>query len=113
MNIDWNQIVKDVEAQVLALAEEILKEYAREAKLDVANFLENSKVRLIKWGTMTSTGELDKDEFQSLVKGQLDVAELHALKQTGLAQVRFDMFKNGVVKILTSVVMSVARGVVQ
>jgi len=113
MTIDWNAIVKDVEAQVLALAEEILKEYAREAKLDVVNFLENSKQRLIKWGTMTATGELDKDEFQSLVRGQLDLAELHALKQTGLAQVRLDMFKNGVVKIVTSVVMIAAKGMVQ
>ena len=107
--IDWNAIVKDVEAQVIALAEEILKGYVGQAKLDAANFLQNSKVSLQKWATMLATGMIDKDEFQSLVKGQLDVAELHALKQAGLAKIRIDQFVSGVVRILTSVVMSAAK----
>ena len=113
MTIDWNQIVKDVEAQVLALAEEIFEQYAKEATADAKTFLVSSKDKLERWSRLLVNGELDKDEYQSLVKGQLDVAELHALKQAGLAQVRIDMFISGVIKILTSVVLSAARGVME
>jgi len=113
MTIDWNQIVKDVEAQVLALAEKIFEEYSKEASLDAKNFLENSADKLKRWTTMVASAIIDKEEFQSLVKGQLDVAEFHALKQTGLVQVRIDMFKNGLVTIVTTAVLGAIKGIME
>ena len=113
MTIDWNQILKDIEAQVLQLAEDIFKEYAKEASDDAKAFLENSADRLKRWSTMVVSGILDKDEFQSLVKGQLDLAEFHALKQTGMLQIRIDMFKNGMIKILIAAVEGMAKGVME
>ena len=111
IKIDWNAIAKDVEAQVIALAEQILKEYAREATADARTFLVNSKDRLTNWSVLLANSKIDQDEYQMLVRSQLDLAELHALKQTGLAQVRIDMFINGIITILTSVVMSSAKGI--
>lgn len=53
----WSDvIVKDVETQVLALAADILKGYASQARLDVANFLENSRVSLQIWAGMLAKG---------------------------------------------------------
>jgi hypothetical protein len=49
---------------------------------------------------------MSKDEYESLVKGQLDVAEMRALKQAGLAQVQIDTFTNGFLEILSSAVMA-------
>ena len=85
--IDWDAIAKDVEQQVLTLAEEIFKEYASAATADAETFMESSKESLAKWSRLLISEDIDEGEFQSLaVKGQLDVAELHAMKQAGLAR---------------------------
>jgi hypothetical protein len=110
--IDWSAITKDIERQVLDLAKEILGKYVSEASGDVKAFLTNSKDSLERWSMMLAKGDLDTDEFQFLIKGQLDVAELHALKQAGLAKVKLDLFVKGVVNILTSVIASAAKGLV-
>jgi hypothetical protein len=47
-------------------------------------------------------GKIDRDEFKSAVQGQLDVAEMRALKQAELAQVRIDIFASGVLDIVVS-----------
>ncbi len=110
--INWNAILKDVEKQVAALAEKILKDYEKEAILDAKNFLENSKSSLVRWVSKLQKGEIDQDEFKSLVRGQLDVAELHAMKRAGLAEVKLDEFKNGVIQILISVALSMGGGMI-
>lgn len=107
--IDWTAITKDVERQVLDLAKEILGKYLNEVSHDVKGFLEDSRISLERWSMMLAQGEINKDEFQFLVKGQLDVAELHALKQAGLAKVQLDLLVKGVVNILTEVVMSTMK----
>jgi hypothetical protein len=111
-SIDWSAITKDIERQVLDLAREIVGKYVDEASNDIKTFLENSKDSLERWSNLLAKGDLDRDEFQFLLKGQLDVAELHALKQAGLAKVKLDLFVKGVVKILTSVIASAAKGLV-
>jgi len=110
--INWSAITQDVERQVLDLAREIVGKYVDEASGDVKAFLENSKDSLERWSILLAKGDLDSDEFQFLVQGQLDVAELHALKQAGLAKVKLDLFVKGVVNILTSVLASAAKGLV-
>ena len=99
-NIDT--ILKSVEDQSKALAEKLFKQYTHQAVSDVRDFLEKSKDDLKRWGEDLVRGDLDKDEFESLIKGQADVAEMRALKQAGLAAVQIDTFTNGVLDIIVS-----------
>jgi len=64
--------------------------------------LQKSTLNLKRWVEELARGDLDKDEFESLVKGQADVAEMRALKQAGLAAVQIDTFTNGVLDIIVS-----------
>jgi hypothetical protein len=101
-NIDIGNILKSVEDQSKSLAEKLFKQYTRQAVNDVRDFLETSKDDLKRWIEDLVRDDIDKDEFESLVKGQADVAEMHALKQAGLAAVQIDTFTNGVLDIVVS-----------
>ena len=101
-NIDIGSIFKSVEDQSKALAEKLFKQYTHQALSDVRDFLEKSKDALRRWVEDVDRGDLDKDEFESLIKGQADVAEMRALKQAGLAAVQIDTFTNGVLDIIVN-----------
>ena len=99
-NIDT--ILKTVEDQSKALAERLFKQYTHQAVSDVRDFLQKSTLNLKRWVEELARGEMDKDEFESLIKGQADVAEMRALKQAGLAAVQIDTFTNGVLDIIVN-----------
>jgi hypothetical protein len=105
-NIDIGSIVRSVEDQSKALAEKLFKQYTHQAVSDVKDFLERSKNDLKRWVEGLARGDMDKDEFQSLVKGKADLAEMRALKQAGLAAVQIDTFTNGVLDIVVSAALA-------
>lgn len=100
--IDIGSIFKSIEDQSRALAEKLFKRYTSQALSDVKEFLQQSKDDLKRWIEELARGEIDKDELESLVHGQADVAEMRALKQAGLAAVQIDTFTNGVFDIVVS-----------
>jgi DNA repair ATPase RecN len=101
-NIDTGSILKGIEDQSKALAERLFKQYTNRAMNDVRDFLRKCKDDLQRWIEELARGEIKKDEFEDLVKGQADLAEMHALKQAGLAAVQIDTFTNGVLDIVVS-----------
>jgi len=100
--IDINGILKNIEDQTKALAEQQFKQYTQQALTDVKNSLEDAKTDLERWTEELVRGDIDKDEFESLVQGQLDVAKMQALKQAGLAEVQIQSFVDGVIDIVVN-----------
>jgi hypothetical protein len=105
-NIDIGSIFKSIEDQSKALAEKLFKQYTNRAMNDVRDFLQKCKDDLKRWIEELARGEIKKDEFEDLVKGQADLAEMHALKQAGLAAVQIDIFTNGVLDIVVSAALA-------
>ncbi len=104
VNVD--NILKSIEEQSRRLAEKLLKQYVQEAVVDVRDFLQRSAINLERWTGELAHRVIDKDEFKSLVRGQLDVAEMRALKQSGLAQVKIEIFTNGLLDIVVSAALA-------
>ena len=105
-NIDIGSIFKSVQDQAKALAQKLFKRYTQQAVSDVKDFLEKSKDDLQRWIKELARGEIDKEEFESLVQGQSDLAEMHALKQAGLAAAQIDTFVNGLLDIVVDAAFS-------
>ena len=105
-DIDIGDILKSVEDQAKTLAEKMFKRYTQQAVSDVKDFIQKSRDDLQRWIEELARGEMDKDEFESLIKGQADVAEMRALKQAGLAAVQIDTFIDGVLDIVISAAFS-------
>ena len=97
-NID--KILKDAGNQIAELAEKLFKQFTKQAIADAKDFLNEARDDLQRWVGELERKEIDKSDFESLVRGQKDVAEMQALKQAGLAQVSIDTFTNGVLDIV-------------
>jgi hypothetical protein len=103
---DIDSIVKSIVDQSKALAEKLFKQYTQQALRDVKDFLQRSEADLQRWRRELAQEEIDAHEFRSLVKGQIDAAEMRALKRVGLAQVQIDTFTNGVLDIVVAAALA-------
>ena len=104
--IDINGILKTIENQTKALAQQQFKQYTQQAVGDVKSSLQDAKADLQRWVEELAHGDIDKDEFESLVQGELDVEKMRALKQAGLAEAQIESFVNGVIDIIVNAAFS-------
>jgi hypothetical protein len=100
--VDINFILGNIREQAVALAKKLFLQYTQQAIHDVKDYLETAKADLKRWTDELARHQIDKDEFRSLVRGQIDVREMRALKQAGLAQVQIDRFTDGLLDIVVS-----------
>ena len=98
--MNFDQIFNGIQDQTRALAQKLLKGYTDQALGDLQDFAQKSRANLQRWTQQLQQKELKPNEYKSLVRGQLDLAEMRALKQAGLAQVQIDTFTSGFLDIL-------------
>lgn len=96
----FDDFIDAIEGGAKELAKKTLKGFKEEAVTDTKAFLEASKDDLQRWTKLLANSDLSQDDFEWLVMGRKDVAELHALKQSGLALVRIDRFKNALLNLV-------------
>jgi hypothetical protein len=106
-NID--NILTQVEQQTSKLAQTLLAKFEAQGVADAKDFVESTKGDLANWTNALEAGELDKDDFESLVRGETDLAEMRSLKEAGLAQITIDTFTNGVVQILINTALAAIK----
>ena len=82
------------------LAKNTLRGYKEEALSDAKTFLETSKDDAKRWAKLLKLGELTQEDFEWLILSKKDVVELKLLKDTGLAAVRIERFKNALINLV-------------
>jgi len=97
---DFNDYLKTLEDGIKNLAEKMLKEFKDEALKDSKKFLKKTEEDLKRWTKLLASGELTLDDFEWLVIGKKDLAELHFLKRKGLSLVRIDRFRNSLIDLI-------------
>jgi len=100
---DFDDFLDTLKDEVVALASDHLDDLQDEAVQDSQQFLEESKEDLKRWTKLLDEGVLSKKDFESLVKGQEDLARMEALKQAGLAAVEVDRFRQNLLDRITGV----------
>jgi hypothetical protein len=103
----FDEFLKTLETELVEFAEYSWKTYKTDAIKDGKDFLDKSKADLERWTKMLVSGELTSDDFEWLVVGKKDLAELVALKQAGLAKVALDRFVNGLIDTIVSTAFKV------
>jgi hypothetical protein len=94
---DFLSIVKD---DLQEFAKENLNEYKDELLNDGNAFVEKTKNDLKRWTDGLATGALSKADFEFLLKGKRDFAEMEALKQLGLSRIKINKLTDGVINIV-------------
>jgi hypothetical protein len=99
----WSQLQKEV----VCLAENSLGNIKEAAISDGSDFLNKTKADIKKWTTQLAEKEITADDFEWLLKGKKDLAELVLLKEKGLAKVELDKFTNGLIDTVISTAFKV------
>lgn len=103
----FDDFLNTLEKEIVAFAEKGWNSYKNSAIEDGSTFVEKTKADLKRWTQMLALGQLSKDDFEWLVVGKKDLAELEALKQAGLTQVALDRFVNGLVDVIINTAFTV------
>ena len=99
----FDDFIKELEAEVGEFAEYSWEAYKAAAIKDGKAFVEKSKADLERWTKMLSQEELTRDDFEWLMVGKKDLAELVALKEAGLTKVALDRYVNGLIDTVVSI----------
>lgn len=97
---DFNDFWEELKNEVIALAENQLQDFKDQAIAAGKDFIEQSKDDLKFWSEQLASGQMNKNDFEWLVKGKKDLAELILLKHKGLAKVQVDKFINGLLEVV-------------
>lgn len=98
----FEEFYEILKSELVELAEYSWKTYKDAAIKDGKAFIEKSKADLERWTKMLAKGELTQDDFEWLMVSKKDLAELVALKETGLAKVALDRFVNGLIDTIVA-----------
>jgi len=99
-SIDFDSLLKTLKDGISSLAVTTVKDYAKQAKADGMNLLETLKTDLQTWTIEVGEGKLTLDELDFMVMSKKELIQMNALKQAGLALVKIDEFKNGVLNLI-------------
>ncbi len=98
----FEEFVEILKKELVEFAEYSWKDYKTAAVKDGKAFLEQTRADLERWARMLATGDLTRDDFEWLLVGKKDLAELVALKKKGLAKVALDRFINGLIDTIVA-----------
>jgi len=96
----FNDFISAVKNDLLDFAKENLEEYKDEILKDGTMFVEKTKSDIERWTEGLVAGALSKSDFEFLLKGKKDLAEMEALKQLGLSKIRITKITNGIINVI-------------
>jgi hypothetical protein len=97
---DFNGFLKTLKNDLLNFAKDNLEEHKDLLLKDGNAFVEKTKKDLKRWTEALALGKLSQKDFEFLLKGKKDLAEMEALKQLGLAKVRITKLRDGIINIV-------------
>jgi hypothetical protein len=96
----FNEFISTVKDDLLDFAKGNLEEHKDELLKDGNAFVRRTKKDLERWTEGLTTGALTKEDFEFLLKGKKDLAEMEALKQLGLSKIRINKITDGVIGVV-------------
>lgn len=103
---DYDKIWDTLKNSVLDLAKSEVKDFTDDAIKDGEAFLAASKERLMRWTQLLIDKKITQDDFEFLVKGLKDLAQMDLLLQAGLTAIKVDKLKNGIIDIIIKTAIS-------
>ena len=109
MAININELLKTIRNGISELAKESFSEFVKEAGSDAESTFNALKEDVESWAGQMQSGELSMDDLKFLMRGKKDLMKISALTQIGAAKIKMDKFKQGVVDLVISSIISVIK----
>lgn len=98
--------LKEIEVDIVNLAKITVKGFTKKAVADGKAFVKQTEEQIATWLAELVAGDITQKNFESLVRGEKDLAEMKALQQVGLARAAIDTFVNGVIEIVINAALA-------
>ena len=96
----FNDFVSTLKNDLLDFVKENLENYKDELLKDGTLFIEKAKSDLERWTDGLASGALSPADFEFLLKGKKDLAQMEALKQLGLSKIRITKITNSIIDVV-------------
>jgi hypothetical protein len=103
-DFDFEAFLDTVGEKLTTVASEISGEFRDAAIADGKAFIEASRESLKRWTLKLAAGELSPEEFGDLLEGEKDLAEMVTLKQTVMAKMQINDFKDALIGVIKETV---------
>ena len=108
-SIDLDSIFQTTLDGSKELGKTLFKNFAEQAAADTRDFLQRARAGIARAIALHAEGKIDDEDLEDLIVGKKSLAEMHALKQKGLASAAIDTFTNGVLNILVNAVFAAVK----
>ena len=96
----FDDFVEAIKNGARDLAKETFDGFENEARDDAEAFLEKTKQDLQRWTNLLDQGELTEQDFSDLVLAKAALAEVHGLRQKGVALTKLERFRTELIKLV-------------
>lgn len=105
MTFDISGIIEDLKKGAVDAAKEVASEMLKEASADAIAFVEVAAPSIARYIGLRISFQITQEEFESLMKGLLALAEMNALTIAGLSEIQVQNTKNTILKAVTSIAL--------
>lgn len=96
----FDEFVQSLADGSKALARDIFDGFEDEALEDAKAFIEKSKDDLQRWTMLLAKGHIVEQDFSDLVQAKKALAEIHILRQKGIALIKLERFRTGFINLV-------------
>jgi hypothetical protein len=97
---DQKKLFKEMEQQIMSLAESTVSNFRKQAITDAKQILADLKPDLIRWTNLLEEKKIKINEFEWLVNSDKELIKMKSLENAGLAATRASAFGLGVINIV-------------
>jgi hypothetical protein len=97
---NFNDFIDAVKNGAKDLARKIFDDFEAEARSDTKVFLNKIMQDMERWTRLLADGELTESDFRDLVQAKKALAEIHALRQKGIAMTKIEQFRRGLIDLV-------------
>ncbi|WP_291152203.1 hypothetical protein [Flavobacterium sp. UBA7680] len=104
--MEKHKLIENLKKELKTIITSSYKDIKPQLEKDLNIFFEISKEKLERWIILFSSGDLTEEEFEWLLKSQLDLTVLQALQTAGLSKIKLNAIKNNIIKIIIQIITS-------
>ncbi|TDX11188.1 hypothetical protein [Flavobacterium sp. S87F.05.LMB.W.Kidney.N] len=102
--MDKDKLIENLKKELKTILTNSYKDIKPQLEKDLNLFLEASKEKLERWIILFSSGDLTEEDFEWLLKSQLDLTALQALQTAGISKIKLNTIKNNIIKMIIQII---------
>lgn len=105
--MDFITILEQIKEAILQVSVEKYGKLSKESKKDINDFLMASEVKLKNWTLLLENKQISVNDYEWLVKSQIDLLEMKGLQIAGISKISLGHFKNKIIKTIVNTVVGI------